>query len=217
MPIAPSTRIHAIIPWALLETVRTLDEPRPDDVEAVHQELAKKKLGTSHTVHAQIERFRSLAAREGRVEPQEVVALLRLVGRRGDAALVFSDAGRRAARAGVSRVARLTRWARSLLPGVPRNALGRLLARRALERVFDVSLTREGRRLVASAGHHLSVDATPDGSACKFYGAAVGAVLSTFIGFDGALLHDACVARGDDLCRWHTSGNAMGAENGPVG
>ncbi|MFQ6045365.1 MAG: hypothetical protein ACE5PT_03265 [Gemmatimonadales bacterium] len=200
----------------MLETVRALDEPRPEDVEAVHQELAKKKLGTSRTVQAQIERFRSLAAREARVEPQEVEALLRLVARRADAGLVFTDAGRRAAREGINRIGKLTRVLQGLLPRASRNALGRVLARRVLERVFGIALFREGRRLVAEPAHSLSVEATPDGSACKFYGAAVGAILATFTEFDGALLHDSCVGRGDRACRWHTSGTLTGAVHGPA-
>src|SRR2546422_6344053 len=42
--------------------------------------------------------FRSMVRRDAAADPVHVEALLRLVGRRPDADLVFADAGRRAAR-----------------------------------------------------------------------------------------------------------------------
>src|SRR5436189_129889 len=49
-------------------------------------------------VDAQVQRYGTAAGGEGTVEFDEVVSVLRLVGRRPDAPLVFADAGRRAAR-----------------------------------------------------------------------------------------------------------------------
>lgn len=197
--------VHAIVPLAVLETVRSLDRVRPGDVEAHHAELAVKRLGTSSTVAAQIERFRSLAASNAHVDAGEVAGLLRLVGRRADAGLVFSDAGRRAALLGSTRIRPLTRGLQRVLPRRLREALGHVVARRLLARLFGIELTRQGRRLVALASHGVSVQATPDGSACNFCASAVAAILAAFTDFEGALLHETCVARGGPSCRWHTS------------
>src|SRR4051794_41302665 len=60
--------------------------------------MVVRRLGLSPTVAAQIQRYRGAAERDGSVELDEAVSVLRLVGRRPDAALVFADAGRRAAR-----------------------------------------------------------------------------------------------------------------------
>src|SRR5258708_17366238 len=52
----------------------------------------------------QLERYEGLVRRDARVEADQLEALLRLVGRRPDAELVFADAGRRAARRAARRV-----------------------------------------------------------------------------------------------------------------
>jgi predicted hydrocarbon binding protein len=80
-----------------------------------------------------------------------------------------------------------------------------VIARRLAARFFGVALTKQGRRLVASAEHTVSADGTPDGSSCKFYASAVAGILAAFTDFDGALLHETCAARGDGACRWYTS------------
>jgi predicted hydrocarbon binding protein len=51
----------------------------------------------------------------------------------------------------------------------------------------------------------LSVTALPDGSACSFYGAAYGELLRRLTGFEGAMLHERCRARGNDACVWRSA------------
>lgn len=197
--------IHAVVPWAVLESVRTIDSPSPDDLPEYHEELATKRLGMSRTVATQIERFQRLARRDSRVDAGEVVALLRLVGRRKDAGLVFTDAGRRAGTFAAGRVSPTARGFWRVLPGPLRRRFGRVLSRRALGTVLDLGLSRASDGLVVSGAGLPSGEATPDGSACKFYGAAVSTVLATYTGFDGAILHESCAARGDPRCEWHVS------------
>lgn len=204
----PPARVHAIVPWALLDTLRRLDVPSADDLAEYPGELAAKRLGLSATVAAQISRYRTLAGRDGRVAQEEVVGLLRLVARRNDAALLFSDAGRQAAELGMARVPASAQRLWRMLPPAMRHRFGRLLAAHLLARVFDVVLERDGGRLVASARRSPSVAAIPDGSACQFYGSAVAGVLGAFTDFEGAILHDSCAARGASQCRWHTSAAA---------
>src|SRR5437867_3156021 len=67
-------------------------------LDELAEEIVVRRLGLSPTVAAQIQRYRQAAERGGAVELDETVSVLRLIGRRVDAHLVFADAGRRAAR-----------------------------------------------------------------------------------------------------------------------
>ncbi len=193
------------MPLALLEAMRGLDAPTADDMHEYHPELATKRLGMSPTVAAQIERYQRLAAREEPVGADDAIALLKLVGRRSDAALAFTEAGRRAAQHAVGRVSRLARWSHGLLPRVLRDRLGFRLARRAVRRVFELTLARDQGRVVAVASRPPTAAATPNGAACAFYGSAVAALLRTFTSFDGAVIHPRCRTKGDAECRWQTA------------
>ena len=51
----------------------------------------------------------------------------------------------------------------------------------------------------------LSIVALPGGEACLFYGSAYLELLRGLTGFEGALLHQSCRSRGDDVCRWRTA------------
>jgi hypothetical protein len=191
-------RAHAILPLALFEAVRALDLPTDDGLEEFHNELVVKRLGMNRTVVAQIERFEGLARSDKRVEGEEVAALLRLVGRRADAGLVYAEAGRRAARRAANRVSGTLRLLRHVLPA----GFGRLLARRAAADVFGVALHRDGATEGATMDDPIAVRAAPGGAACGFFGSAVAELLRIFTTFDGALLHDACRGRGDGTCHW---------------
>src|SRR5918994_629125 len=94
----PKPTVPALIPLSLLEAIRNLDTPVEDGLEELAEEIVVRRLGLSPTVAAQIQRYRHAAERGGSVEVDETVSVLRLIGRRVDAALVFADAGRRAAR-----------------------------------------------------------------------------------------------------------------------
>lgn len=175
-------------------------------MDEFHQELAVKRLGTSRTVAAQIDRFRSLVGRGARVDGDEAVALLRLVGRRTDAAIVFTDAGRRAARWAQATVGLGRRAFWRILPRRLRHRFGMRIARRLLRRYFGLIVKRDVKRAVVYAEHPPSADATPDGAACKFYGSAIGAMLETYTSFGSAMVHEACRARGSEQCRWVAAG-----------
>ena len=92
--MSTSTAVPALIPLSLLEAIRNLDTPVEDGLEELAEEMVVRRLGLSPTVAAQIQRYRAAAERDGAVELDEAVSVLRLVGRRPDAALVFADAGR---------------------------------------------------------------------------------------------------------------------------
>lgn len=203
--VGSTSRVHAALPLALFEAMRELDVPAAAGLDQFHQELATKRLGTSPTVAAQIDRYRRLAEREARVGADEVIALFKLVGRRSDASQVFSDAGRRAAEHAVALMSPVARLGQRLLPRGLGARLGFRLARRAAQRVLDISLAREGQRVVAQATNPPTAAATPDGTACALFESAVAALLRTFTAFDGAVVHPACRTRAAPACRWETA------------
>jgi predicted hydrocarbon binding protein len=160
-----------------------------------------KRLGLSGTVRVQLQQYESLVRRGGRVDAGVVEALLRLVGRRPDAELVFAEAGRRAARRAAAAL-----WlpSRAAARAAPR-ALGMAAARRTARRVLGGELKREAHLPVARVADPLAVRATPDGKACGFYGAAFTELLRLLVGYEGALLHTTCRARGAGRCEWRAA------------
>jgi len=186
--------VPALIPLSLLEAIRNLDTPVEDGLEELAEEIVTRRLGLSPTVAAQIQRYRQAAEREGRVYLDEAVSVLRLVGRRPDAALVFADGGRRAARYAA-------RGRRAPRPGLARRMAQRAAAGIA-RRVFGGELRPGPEGSEVRMAEPLSVLALPDGAACAFYGAAYGELLRLLTAFEGAMLHERCRSRADDACVW---------------
>jgi hypothetical protein len=197
---------HSILPLAVLEAMRHLDSPRDEEAAEYVDELLKKRLGLSDTVAAQIARYELVVRRDQGVSGEELEQILRLVGRRTDATLVFADGGRRAARRALGRLAPPTLWAARHLPRFLRRMVGYRAARRCAAEVFAASLVREGKSAVASVASVAPVRATPDGAACGFYAAAFAELLRQLVDFDGGMLHPSCRARGDALCEWRSTG-----------
>jgi predicted hydrocarbon binding protein len=185
--------VHSIVPLAVLEAVRNLDTPVEDGLSEFADELLVKRLGLSPTVAMQLAEYEQLVRRDARVDGEHVEALLRLVGRRPDADLVFAEAGRRAARRAVRR-----------LFG-PLRLFGNFAARRAARAVLGADLTREEHLPVARVPDPIAINATPDGAACGFYGAALAELLRLLVGYEGAMLHTACRAMGAARCEWRAA------------
>ena len=194
--------VHSIVPLAVLEAVKNLDTPVEDGLTEFADELLVKRLGLSPTVQMQLDEFEQLVRKDARVEPAHVEALLRLVGRRPDADLVFADAGRRAARRAVRRMSGVSRLAAHTAPRL----FGHGAARRAARVVLGAELGREGRLPVARVSDPIAIQATPDGAACGFYGAGLVELLRLLVGYEGAMLHVACRARGSAGCEWRAAG-----------
>jgi hypothetical protein len=196
----PKPSVPALIPLSLLEAIRNLDTPVEDGLDELAEEIVVRRLGLSPTVAAQIRRYRQSAERRSAVDLDETVSVFRLVGRRTDAALVFADAGRRAAR-----YAAKTRGssARTLARVSPRLAL-RSVARLA-RRIFDGEVQAADRAVEVRMESPLSILALPTGEACHFYGSAYQELLRELTGFEGALPHEHCRSRGDGQCHWRTA------------
>jgi predicted hydrocarbon binding protein len=193
--------IHSIVPLAVLEAIQNLDTPVEDGLGEFADELLVKRLGLSATVRTQLAEYEALVRRDGRVAGDHVEALLRLVGRRPDAELVFADAGRRAARRAVRRAFTGARLLAALAP----RSLGYVVAGRVAHVVLGGQLTRDARVPVVRVGDQIAVRATPDGAACGFYAAAFAELLRLLAGFEGAMLHTTCRTRGGARCEWRAA------------
>jgi hypothetical protein len=185
--------VHSIVPLAVLEAVKNLDTPVEDGLTEFADELLVKRLGLSSTVQMQLTEFEDLVRKDARVDDSHVEALLRLVGRRPDADLVFADAGRRAARRAVRRMFGIWRM------------FGHAAARRAARAVLGAELAWDQRMPVARVSDPIAIQATPDGAACGFYGAGLVELLRLLMGYEGAMVHVACRARGGTGCEWRAS------------
>jgi hypothetical protein len=200
----PKPSIPALIPLSLLEAIRNLDTPVEDGLDELAEEIAARRLGLSPTVAAQIQRYRQAADKGGWVDQDETVSVLRLVGRRNDAHLVFADAGRRAARYAYRRAGSSRTLAR-VSPGRVGRRLAIRSAARVARNIFGGELNPRPQDLEVQMATPLSIIALPTGEACVFYGSVYQELLRGLTGFEGALNHEHCRARGDDACVWRTA------------
>jgi hypothetical protein len=201
----PKPTVPALIPLSLLEAIRNLDTPVEDGLEELAEEIAVRRLGLSPTVAAQIQRYRQAADKGGSVDQDETVSVLRLVGRRTDAQLVFADAGRRAARYSARGRARPSRTLARVSPGGMVHRMALRSAARVARQVFGGELKARPQDLEVTMSSPLSILALPTGEACIFYGSVYQELLRGLTGFEGALIHERCRARGDAGCVWRTA------------
>ena len=201
----PKPTVAALIPLSLLEALRNLDTPVEDGLDELAEEIVVRRLGLSPTVAAQIQRYRQTADRGGTVDLDEVLSVIRLVGRRPDAPLVFADAGRRAARYTARNWGRSSRTLARISPkGVGRRITLRGVAR-LVRTIFEGELNSRPPVVEFKMAAPLSIVALPGGEACLFYGSAYLELLRGLTGFEGALLHESCRSRGDGACFWRTA------------
>jgi hypothetical protein len=199
------TAVPALIPLSLFEAIRNLDTPVEDGLDELAEEIVVRRLGLSPTVAAQIQRYRQAAEREGSVDMDEAVSVLRLVGRRPDAPLVFADAGRRAARHAARRRGRPAHTLARVTPTRIGRRIALRNAARVAQRVFGAELRADGQGSEVRMSDPLSIAALPDGAACAFYGAAYSELLRSLTDFEGAIVHQRCRGRGDSDCVWQSA------------
>jgi hypothetical protein len=201
----PKPTVPALIPLSLLEAMRNLDTPVEDGLDELAEEIVVRRLGLSPTVAAQIQRYRQAAERGTAVEVEETVSVLRLVGRRIDSALVFADAGRRAARYAARQRGRSSRTLVKVAPGGVGQRLAMRSATRIARRVFGGELKPRPQDIEVRMNTPLSIEALPTGEACVFYGSVYQELLRLLTGFEGALLHEGCRSQGQESCVWRTA------------
>jgi hypothetical protein len=201
----PKPTIPALIPLSLLEAIRNLDTPVEDGLDELAEEIVARRLGLSPTVAAQIQRYRQAADKGGAVDQDETISVFRLVGRRPDAALVFADAGRRAARYAVRSRGRSSQTLSRMSPEPLARRLGLRSISRLVPTLFNGEVKEANGAVEIQMQAPLSITALPQGEACAFYGAAYQELLRALTGFEGALLHTACCSQGQNHCQWRTA------------
>lgn len=201
-------RVNAIVPLAVLRTLQQLDHTDPVDLEEYAGEVAPKRLGMSATVSAQVARYEKLVKRGADVDADEVVQLFRLVGRRNDAELAFSQAGRTAAAEMLRQTSAASRLAHRAGRVVARQRTDSALAIRFAERLLGATMSIEEESGVVAVANGPLTDAAPDGKPCEFFGAALAELLRRCTKFEGAMLHHKCRSRGDDACSWHSGSSS---------
>ena len=204
-----NARVNAILPLAVLRTLQHLDHTDSVDLEEYAEEVAPKRLGMSATVSAQAERYEELVKRGADVDPDEVVQLFRLVGRRNDAELAFSQAGRVAAEEMLRQTSAASRLVHRAGRVVARQRADFARAIRLADRLLCASMSFDETAGIEAVANGPLTDAAPDGKPCEFFGAALAELLRRCTDFEGAMLHNKCRSRGDDVCAWN-SGSSNG-------
>lgn len=189
-------RVHPRVALTLLETIRDQDLPS----EVLESEdpavTMPRRLGLSEVVEQQIRRFREAVRKGERISDEELVDLIRLVIRRPDAEDVFFLVGE-------GLVAGERSPFQIVLPARIGYALARRRVRRRLKALFGRSVggfaggsfTFEGRALTF-------IQSDPGGDACAIVSGLCQAVVSRYLREEPLIVHVACQARGDDVCRW---------------
>jgi hypothetical protein len=200
-----SPTIHALIPLSLLEAIRNLDTPLDDGLNELAGETVSKRLGLSSTVAQQIERYREATEDNSSVPAEEAISVFRLVGRRPDATLVYSDAGRRAARYAAGSAGLGTKVLLGVSPRPLRRRLGDKSAAQVARKLLGIPLEMLPSGHQVRLTESLATAAGFPGTGCYFYSAVIAELLRVATGFEGAMVHERCHSRGDDHCFWRAA------------
>ena len=203
--MTPPETIHALIPQSLLEAIRNLDTPLDDGLNELAEETVSKRLGLSTTVAQQIERYRETAEGDGTVPAEEAISVFRLVGRRPDATLVYSDAGRRAARYAARAAGIGTKVLLGVSPGALKRHFGIRSAARVASKLLGLEINLRSGNPQVRLKESLATRAGFPGPGCYFYSAVIAELLRVASGFEGAMIHERCRALGDDHCFWRAT------------
>lgn len=207
-PTLPETlataRTTPVVALTLLEVLRSSDTPEEVLEEEDVQQSLPRRLGLSEVVSTQIQRYRDLQDRNGKMSGRELADLFILVARRPDSGAVFARAGSRLARRQL-RAGPLRRGlARVPLPHALERHLALRTARIVAEQVNPGGAVRTERKPPALAVEGSLPAATGVAGACQLVRAALATSLALHGGEDGdrETLHPLCEARGDSCCLW---------------
>lgn len=189
-------RVHPTVAVTLLETIRSQDLPTEvleDEDPAV---TMPRRLGLSDAVEQQIRRYREDARRRRRLPDRELGSLIRLAIRRPDSEDVFFRVGESLAGPDPLRV-------RALLPGAVGYMLARRRVRRTLKTFFGRSVGGFGTGTFTFEGRSLLfIQNDPGGDACALVTGLCQASVRRYVSSPPPVMHFACQARKDELCRW---------------
>lgn len=203
VPEAAPEKIPAVLPLAVLESIRRHDRPREVLEDENLAASLPRRLGLTHVIESQIERYRRAHRRSERVPVADVRDLLRLVLRRPDAEDILRDAGRITAQRNFEQGPGVLAAARRLLPRRAALAAARGAVRRLLRRLAgDDAAEVDGRPFTARVAGGPAAGLDGEGPACAFYGGMIARLISLYTRREESLDHRCCRARGDDRCEW---------------
>jgi hypothetical protein len=188
----------ALVGLSLLEVIRTRDLPTEILGSENPSQTMPRRLGLSEAVDLQIRRFRTEVKKRGRISDDEAKAFFALVLRRPDAGEVFFQAG--GFLAGKDLPARgVGRW----YPRRVRFAMARRYFRKRSRALFGRTVGGFSHGPFAlESGGHLLLEMDPGGNACTLLSGFAESVLSRYLRMPATVIHSACLARGQDSCRW---------------
>lgn len=207
-------RVAPAFGLTLLESLRDQDLPEEFLQEENPTVTMPRRLGLSDVVDRQIRFYRDAVRQRRRMTDDQVRDLLRLVGRRPDAAELFHRAGRTlAARTARPRLGAVA----GILPKSLRFRLARRAAARGLNRLFGRRVGGIAHGPFALEGRGLLfVEGDPSGRACCFVTGFCQEVVSRRLGSHYMVVHSQCEARRDPICRWTVTGEARQRERDGV-
>lgn len=194
--------VHAALPLALMESVRTLDRP----VEVLEDEdltvSLPRRFGLSDVMLKQIQRYES-ASRSGKTVPmEEFLGLIRLVLKRPDAEPVLRETGSRVAQHYFRRVAASYVRALRILPKALLHRSYRKLARRMLRGVSGTATIEVVGRPPVARVTESAISQLDAGNACVLYAAALETLGELVAGHRPVVTHTQCTANGGSVCEW---------------
>lgn len=207
-PIPSGGRVSPSVAVALLESLQVVDTPPEEPVP--HGDLPDlasalpHRLGLSAAVEDQIRRY---GRRKSDLPVQEVASLIRLIGRRPDARMVFEEAGRRLARRELEDRRLTSRIPASAVPSAARGRLALRWVRRLARMLNPGGEVRTERRPPALIVKRcLPAHAAKGDAACALLAGAIESVLEAY-GADGIdVAHPSCEGRSDGTCVWTLEG-----------
>lgn len=200
---ADGTRVTALLPLALLESVRQHDRPREMLEDEDLAESLPRRLGLTQVVESQIYRYERARKRGDAVPGDEVQDLLRLVLRRPDAEAILLEAGRLVARRHYDRASIFAAATRRVLPRRVAAKAARRSARRLLRRIAVGGEPRmSGPPLTVRLPRAISVTDEATGTGCALVTGLLEELAELYTGARTPVQHRRCTARGHPVCEW---------------
>lgn len=202
-----SIKVTALLPLALLESIRQHDRPREMLEDEDLAESLPRRLGLTSVVESQIYRYERARKRGDRIAGEEVQDLLRLVLRRPDAEAILLEAGRLVARRHYDRASAIVAATRRVLPRRLAAAAARRAARQVIRRIAvagepDLS----GPPLTVRLPRAITVAAEEAETACALVTGLLEELTMLYTGDRTAVRHRQCAGDGHSVCEWAVAG-----------
>ena len=197
-----SRTVHARIPLSLLEAIRRIDTPSDQTDTEYVPELINKRLGLSDTVYTQIRRYTDAMKRGQRIPFAEAEGLGTLIGRRPDAAELFTSAGSILA---ADAYESIPGPARQMIRHMPR-FISRPMALKRLTAIADKyiggSLDSAANSVSLKLQESVTVNGSTDSRGCLFYEEALSELVRLLFNSATRVEHVHCIQRGENACEW---------------